>query len=75
MLSFICIVIIVCIFVAHFLTKSIVAPIDELAQHINDSDVTSVYKELRPCAKNTKAAQRDIADSRDQTGIYGKCLA
>ena len=65
MLSFICIVIIVCIFVAHFLTKSIVSPIDELAQHINDSDVTSVYKELRPFVRKIQKQHKEILQTAE----------
>ena len=65
MLSFICIVIIVCIFVAHFLTKSIVSPIDELAQHMNDSDVTSVYKELRPFVRKIQKQHKEILQTAE----------
>ena len=66
MLSFICIVIIVCIFVAHFLTKSIVSPIDELAQHINDSDVTSVYKRnLRPFVRKIQKQHKEILQTAE----------
>ncbi|MBO5483762.1 MAG: two-component sensor histidine kinase [Lachnospiraceae bacterium] len=42
------ILVLVCVLLAHFLTKSIVAPIEKMAQNIDDKEVECVYKELRP---------------------------
>lgn len=42
------VLVILSVFLARFLTKSIVSPIEQLAQHIGDKEVKCEYKELRP---------------------------
>ena len=50
----------ICIVVAHFMTKSLVAPIEQLAKDINRGDVISTYKELVPFITTIKEQHQDI---------------
>lgn len=42
------ILVLLCVLLAHFLTKSIVAPIEQMARDIDNKEIECVYKELRP---------------------------
>ncbi len=42
------IVVLICILLSHFLTKQLIAPIEAMAKHIEDTSVRIPYKELRP---------------------------
>lgn len=44
----------------HMLTRSIVKPIDEMAQNMNHYDLESVYKELRPFVSKIQKQHADI---------------
>lgn len=42
------VLVLISVFLARFLTRSIVAPIEKMAQNIDDKEVECVYRELRP---------------------------
>lgn len=50
----------ICIVVAHFMTKSLVAPIEQLAKEVEKGDVISTYKELIPFINTIKEQHKDI---------------
>lgn len=49
-----------CILVAHFMTKSLVAPIEQLAKNVDKGDAISTYKELMPFINTIKQQHQDI---------------
>ena len=54
------ILLIVCIFISHFLTKSIVKPIERLADNMDSPDKVVAYKELTPFVETIKRQHNDI---------------
>lgn len=53
----------ICIIVAHYLTKSIVAPIERMACNIEGYSERSIYKELVPFISKIKEQHEDILKS------------
>ena len=54
---------ILCIILAHFMTKNLVKPIEQMAVDINDFSITPAYKELAPFAATIRAQHTDILKS------------
>ena len=54
---------ILCIILAHFMTKNLVKPIEQMAVDINDFSMTPAYKELAPFAATIRAQHTDILKS------------
>ncbi|MBE6024638.1 MAG: GHKL domain-containing protein [Cellulosilyticum sp.] len=50
----------ICIVIAHFMTKSLVAPIEQLAENIESCDSISAYKELVPFINTIQKQHEDI---------------
>lgn len=50
----------VCVMMAHFLTRSIIKPIEQMALHIDDEQQEAVYKEMKPFLDTIQAQHRDI---------------
>jgi len=50
----------VCMWFAHFLTKSIIKPIEEVAENIDKADDVVIYKELVPFVNTIKKQHGDI---------------
>lgn len=57
-LLFIC-----CMFLAHFLTRSLVTPIEQMAKNIETCESISTYKELVPFISTIKKQHEDILKS------------
>lgn len=53
----------VCIVLAHYLTKSILMPIKEIAQNMDNMDNVSTYKEIMPFINVIKKQHEDILKS------------
>lgn len=53
----------VCILVAHYLTKSLVKPIEEIAANMDNIDKIPVYKELVPFVNTIQSQHQDILKS------------
>ncbi len=51
-----------CVFLAHFLTRSIVRPIEQVAANLDHSDLVSVYKELLPFINTIRKQHEDILE-------------
>lgn len=51
---------IVCIILSHFLTRSIVKPIERVAANLDNCDLVNVYKELFPFIHTIKTQHEDI---------------
>ena len=54
------IIIAVCVLLAHFLTKQLVAPIEEMAENMEDTSNIRVYKELRPFMNTIRSQHENI---------------
>ena len=54
---------ILCIILAHFLTKNLIQPIEQMAVDINDFSITPAYKELIPFVKTIRTQHADILKS------------
>lgn len=54
---------ILCMIVASFLTKSLVRPIEDMAQNLDDSDKVATYSELAPIAETIRSQHEDIVKS------------
>lgn len=50
----------ICIVVAHFMTQSLIEPIERLAKDIDKDDAISTYKELVPFINRIKQQHKDI---------------
>lgn len=50
----------ICVMMAHFLTRSIIKPIEQMALHIDDEQQEAVYKEMQPFLDTIQAQHRDI---------------
>lgn len=60
-ISIICVLLFVlCIVLSHFLTKSIIQPIESLAENLDSSESIHVYKELVPFVNTIKKQHEDI---------------
>ena len=57
---FIVIVFGICMILAHFMTKSLVAPIEQLAKDVEECDSISTYKELVPFINTIQKQHDDI---------------
>ena len=57
------IMIIICIILAHIMTKSIIKPIEQMAVDLNDFSIVPAYKELEPFAATIRAQHTDILKS------------
>ncbi len=55
--------IVLCIILARFLTRSIIGPIEEMAVNIDDYSVVPPYKELRPFAHIIRMQHADILEA------------
>ncbi len=53
----------VCVILAHFMTQSIVKPVEEMAQHMDDSTYKATYKELQPFIDTIQQQHQDIVKS------------
>lgn len=49
-----------CIILSHFLTKSIVAPIEKLSDNLDSDTTISTYKELEPVVERISTQHKDI---------------
>lgn len=65
MMVMILIVMICSILITSYLTKSIVAPIEKMAQHIDNLDPTEVYRELRPFVNKIKRQHQEILQTAE----------
>ncbi len=54
---------ILCIILAHFMTKNLIQPIEQMAVDINDFSITPAYKELIPFVKTIRTQHADILKS------------
>lgn len=60
-IGFICIILfIICIMLSHFLTKSIIQPIEDMADNLDSSENINVYKELNPFVDTIRKQHADI---------------
>ncbi len=59
-LFIILLIIIICIFISHLLTKQLLRPIEMMAHNIEDSDYETPYKELEPFSQMIKSQHADI---------------
>ena len=53
-------IIAICIFISHMLTKQLLLPIETMAENLGDSDYESPYKELEPLAEMLQSQHTDI---------------
>lgn len=53
----------ICMVLAHFLTKSIIRPIEQMAQHMDDEQQEISYKEMKPFIDTIQRQHRDIIKS------------
>lgn len=53
-------IIAICIFISHMLTKQLLLPIEMMAENLEDSDYESPYKELDPLAEMLRSQHADI---------------
>ena len=53
-------IIAICIFISHMLTKQLLLPIETMAENLGDSDYESPYKELDPLAEMLRSQHADI---------------
>ena len=53
-------IIAICIFISHVLTKQLLLPIEMMAENLEDSDYESPYKELEPLAEMLRSQHTDI---------------
>ena len=53
-------IIAICIFLSHMLTKQLLLPIETMAENLGDSDYESPYKELEPLAEMLRSQHTDI---------------
>lgn len=53
-------IIAICIFLSHMLTKQLLLPIEMMAENLEDSDYESPYKELDPLAEMLRSQHADI---------------
>ena len=53
-------IIAICIFISHMLTKQLLLPIETMAENLGDSDYESPYKELEPLAEMLRSQHTDI---------------
>ena len=53
-------IIAICIFISHMLTKQLLLPIEMMAENLEDSDYESPYKELEPLAEMLRSQHTDI---------------
>lgn len=51
---------VICMILSHFLTRSIVKPIEQVAANLDNCDLVSVYKELLPFISTIKTQHEDI---------------
>lgn len=51
---------VICIILAHFLTKRLINPIEQMAVNIEDGSVNPIYKELVPFANMIRAQHENI---------------
>lgn len=51
---------ILCIILAHIMTKNIIKPIEQMAVDLDDFSVIPAYKELEPFAATIRAQHTDI---------------
>ena len=55
--------ILVSVILTHFLTTSILTPIEHMASHMDDEDVEVVYRELEPFMETIRKQHKDIVKS------------
>ncbi len=60
LLLILAVIIAVCVLLAHFLTKQLVAPIEEMAENMEDTSNIQVYKELRPFMNTIRSQHENI---------------
>ncbi|MDO5540475.1 MAG: ATP-binding protein [Eubacteriales bacterium] len=53
----------VCVVLAHFLTKSIIAPVEQMAEHMDDEKYQVPYKEMEPFMDTIRVQHEDIMKS------------
>lgn len=59
-LAIIAVLIIFCMGIAHFLTKSLIEPIEKIAQNVDNLDELDTYEELTPFIATIKKQHEDI---------------
>ncbi len=52
-----------CFILTHFLTRSLISPIEEVANNMDDLDTINVYKEMEPFVVTIKKQHEDILKS------------
>lgn len=60
MLVIILFIIIICVFISHFLTEQLITPIREMAENIDEVPSQSVYKELTPFIDRIREQHENI---------------
>lgn len=56
-------IILICVLVSHIFTRQIISPIENMAKHIEDSNITPPYKELLPFTEIIRTQHADILSS------------
>jgi two-component system phosphate regulon sensor histidine kinase PhoR len=60
-IGLICVILfLICVIMGHFLTKSLIRPIENLANHLDSSESAGVYKELVPFVMTIRRQHEDI---------------
>ncbi len=54
------VLVLICMAIAHLLTKSLIAPIEKIAQNMDDMDGTDIYEELAPFVSTIRKQHEDI---------------
>lgn len=62
-LLIILLIILICVVVSHIFTRQIISPIENMAKHIEDSNITPPYKELLPFTQIIRTQHADILSS------------
>ena len=53
-------ILIVCIFIGHMLTRQLMKPLEDMAEHLDDEIQTPAYKELEPFADKIRSQHENI---------------
>lgn len=60
-MAVICVVLfVICLFLSHVLTRSLIAPIENLAENLDNSESIHVYHELKPFVETIRKQHADI---------------
>lgn len=53
----------ICVLIAHYLTRSLIAPIEELGKHMDDMEDVETYEELTPFVETIRSQHEAIMES------------